>query len=535
MLCLEPLLILWVSPTLPNYEISQRIKHAEDVKLNVPGFTAELKPFQSKGVAWMYAVERGILADDVGLGKTVTSIALAALIKSQGKLGNVLIACPGGHERHWNKLLREMAPGVFEDIVIVSGIHKGRRRTRKERIDVYTFSPRIMIMNYSILRNDAAFLRQFKFGMIVLDEASAFKNHETKLFEAVSSLTVDAARVYALTATPFQKALLELHSVLRAMHIDVLGTIEDFRRNYEVIEWLEIRNRKAMQQYKRQGKDPRDAPKMYVPKSIGYQNLDEFKAKIDPVYLRREEKEVEDQLPEVRPVQTWLEPDGKFKTFYDGLVREFKNGGGLGSFTRLVQACDAPYVTTLSEDKTSPKAKELVRLLQEDFIDEKVVVFARWHRSIDVIREHLDAADISYVVYTGLQDEFERDQIKTQFIEDPSIQCFIMTTAGEMGIDGLQVAKALIAFNQLYNPQRMKQVVGRIRRLGSEHKSVLFINLMIEGSIEEKMWELLMARADLFDSIFNTDSTTTLFDDPKALQTIQAQALRELQEGLADV
>lgn len=512
--------------------MSQRIKYAENVNLTVPGFTAELKPFQAKGVAWMYAVERGILADDVGLGKTVTSIALAALVKSQNKLGNVLIVCPGGHERHWNRLLREMTPDVFEDIIIVSGIHKGRRRTRKERIDVYTFSPRIMIMNYNILRNDVDFLKQFRFGMIILDEASAFKNFETKLFEAVSSLTVDAGRVYALTATPFQKALLELHSVLRAMHIDVLGSIEDFRRNYEVIEWLEIRNRKAMQQYKRQGKDPRDAPKMYVPKSVGYQNLDDFKEKIDPVYLRREEKDVEDQLPTVRPVQTWLEAEGKFKTFYDGLVSEFKNGGGLGSFTRLVQACDAPYVTTLSEDRTSPKAKELVRLLQEDFIDEKVVVFARWHRSIDVIRDYLDEADIKYVIYTGHQDEYERDQVKTQFIEDPEIQCFIMTTAGEMGIDGLQISKALVAFNQLYNPQRMKQVVGRLRRLGSKHKSLLYINLMIEGSIEEKMWDLLMARADLFDSIFNTDSTTSLFEDNQSMQAIQAQALRELQEAL---
>lgn len=520
---------------MTNYEVSQRVKYAGDVKLTIPGFTAELMPFQNKGVAWMYAVERGILADDVGLGKTYTSIALATLVKSQGKLGNVLIACPGGHERHWNKLLRELAPGVFEDIVMVSGIHKGRRRTRKERIDIYTFSPRIMIMNYNILRNDAAFLRQFKFGMIILDEATAFKNHETKLFEAVSSLTVDSPRVYALTATPFEKALLELHSILRVLHVDVLGTIDEFRKNYEVIEWLEIRNRKAMQQLRRQGKDPNDAPKMYVPKSVGYQNLDEFKAKIDPVYLRREESEVEDQLPEVRTIQTWLEAEGKHLTFYRDLVREFKGSGGLGSFTRLVQACDAPYVTTLSDDRTSPKAVELVRLLQEDFIDEKVVVFARWHRSIEVIREYLDKAGLTYVIYTGHEDEYERNLAKQKFIDDPDIQAFIMTTAGEKGIDGLQVAKGLIAFNQLYNPQRMKQVVGRIRRLGSNHKSVAFINLMIAGSIEEKMWDLLMARADLFDTIFDTDSTTTLFEDHKAAEAIRRQVLKELQEELDDV
>ena len=152
--------------------------------------------------------------------------------------------------------------------------------------------------------------------------------------------------------------------------------------------------------------------------------------------------------------------------------QDFQIKGDFGTFTRMLQACDAPYVTTMSEDRTSPKAKELIRLLEEDFLDQKIVVFARWHRSIDVIRDHLEKAGILYVTYTGHEDEEKRNEAKQEFMHDPEIQVLIMTTAGEKGIDGLQVAKGIVAFNQLYNPQRMKQVVGRIRRLGSPHKSV---------------------------------------------------------------
>ena len=152
--------------------------------------------------------------------------------------------------------------------------------------------------------------------------------------------------------------------------------------------------------------------------------------------------------------------------------QDFQIKGDFGTFTRMLQACDAPYVTTMSEDRTSPKAKELIRLLEEDFLDQKIVVFARWHRSIDVIRDHLEKAGILYVTYTGHEDEEKRNEAKQEFMHDPEIQVLIMTTAGEKGIDGLQVAKGIVAFNQLYNPQRMKQVVGRIRRLGSPHTSV---------------------------------------------------------------
>lgn len=508
-------------------EVAQRVKYANDVKVTVPGLTAELMPFQQKGVSWMYAVKKGILADDVGLGKTYQAIAVAALIKAQGSLGNVLVVCPGGHERHWKTLFSKITPGVFEDVINVSGIQNGKRRTRSQRIDVYSFSPRVMIMNYNILRNDADFLSQFRFGMVILDEATAFKNHETKLFDAILKVTEGAPRILGLTATPFEKALIELHAIAAGLQLDIFGPIDEFKRTYELVEWLEIRRRRGT--LKNPHRRTKEHDIRYVPQHLGYRNLDDFKSVIDPIYLRREEKEVQAQLPEVRPMPIWLEQQGEQKKFYESLVRDFKTNRDFGTFTRLIQACDAPYVSTLSSDKTSPKADEMIRILTEDMIDQKAVIFARWHLSIEVISDALTKAGIKYVHFTGKQDEETRSINKQQFIDDPSVQAFVMTTAGEKGIDGLQVAQGLIAFNQLYNPQRMKQVVGRLRRLGSPHKSIVYFNLMMEDSIEEKMWELLMDRANLFDEIFDTTSTTELFDQKK-FEAAKREVLKALLE-----
>ncbi len=504
-----------------DYSVSQLVKHSDVEKIDVPGLVGELYPFQHKGVAWMHAVKRGILADDVGLGKTVQAVATAALLKHEDALGNVLIVCPGGHERHWKATIEQFFPDVFEEVVNVSGLRKGKRRTKTERYDVYAYSPRIQIINYHILRNDVDFLEQFQWGLLTFDEATAFKNHETKLFDAVKRVTEGVPRVLALTATPFEKALIELHSIVTAMQMDIFGSIDEFRQHFEVIKWLETRQRHG----------PKKGRKLFVPKHIGYQNIDEFKEQIDPIYLRRDEETVEVDLPSVRTKQLWLASTGKQKAHYQSLVRDFQKKGDYGTFTRLLQSCDAPYVTSLSEDTHSPKAEELVRLVRDDFRDEKVVVFARWHRSIDVISLHLDEVNIPYVHYTGLQDEEERSLLKEQFINDPELNVLIMTTAGEKGVDGLQVAKGIIAFNQLYNPQRMRQVVGRLRRMGSEHKSIAYFNLMMEGSIEEKMWDLLMNRAELFDEVFDTRSTTELFED-QSVESAKRQVLRELAEEL---
>ena len=61
-----------------NTDVSQKVKYADEVTVTVPGLNGTLMPFQEKGVSWLYAVERGILADDVGLGKTITALGAAA-------------------------------------------------------------------------------------------------------------------------------------------------------------------------------------------------------------------------------------------------------------------------------------------------------------------------------------------------------------------------------------------------------------------------------------------------------------------------
>lgn len=500
-----------------DLEVSERVKRAGIVSLTIPGLAKPIAPFQNKGVAWLYSVGKGILADDVGLGKSVQSLATAALVKDKGKLGNVYIGCLGGHERHWVNQINEWLPGVFEEIGVASGLIRGKRRTRRERAALYNDSPRILISNYHLLRNDIDLLEGYGFGMVILDECTAFKNVDTKLFSAVKRLTAGVPRVIGLTATPFEKALIELYAIQDVLGLELFGSLKEFQDNFETMTWLESRRNGYLQ---------------FIPKHTGYKNLSDFKAIISPHYLRREGEEVGIELPELLPPRNIvLEMSPSQSRFYKDVVRQFKEDGSLGTFTRLTQICDAPWVSTLSEDKSSPKLDELVREITQDFADYKVVVFVKWHRSLDLIGDRLDKEGIGWVPFTGKQDTDERNVNKDQFIDDPYTKVLVTTTAGEKGVDGLQVAKGIIAFNQLWNPQRMRQVVGRVRRLGSKHKVITSTNYIMADSIEEKLWELLMSRAELFDSIFDTTSTVDMFTDTSD-RAIQREALKAVKDML---
>lgn len=497
-----------------NLDVAEQVRLAEKVTVTIPGLVKPLAPYQQKGVSWLYSIRNGILADDVGLGKTVSALATAALLKDKKQLGNVYIACLGGHERHWVNQIREWLPGVFEEIGIASGIIKGRRRTRRERAALYEESPRILISNYHLLRNDIDLLEKYRWGLVILDEATVFKNYDTKLFDAVKRLTSSAHRVIGLTATPFEKNLGEFYAIQDVLGLDLFGSVADFQNNFEIITW---------ERAYRSGR--------YYPKHKGYRNLELFKEILTPYVLRREEDDVGLELPEVRTKNIYLEMAPSQLAFYKQLASEFKETSSLGTFSRLVQTCDSPWVSTLSDDQTSPKLDELIRLLDNEFLGYKVVVFARWHRTVDLIGQKLSRLGIGWLPFTGKQDTDVREDNKDKFINDPFIRVLITTTAGEKGVDGLQVAKGLIAFNQLHNPQRMRQVVGRVRRLGSPHKSILSINLMMENSVEESLYDLMMSRAELFDAIFDSTSTVDLFTDSTDKDLIK-EAIKVLKDKL---
>jgi len=136
-----------------------------------------------------------------------------------------------------------------------------------------------------------------------------------------------------------------------------------------------------------------------------------------------------------------------------------------------------------------------------------VVIFAHYLVSVDHIVDALEEDGIGVRKFVGRQrmSQAEQDEAIDAFWNDDSMQVLVGTTALERSLN-LQKSAYMIAFNQLWNPQRGTQLLGRIRRMGSEHAKVFLINLLTEDTIEERLFRLLSERMALPDFVFDEES-----------------------------
>lgn len=127
----------------------------------------------------------GILADEMGLGKTIQVIALFALLLEKKLAGPYLVIVPLSTLPNWASEFERFAPQL--PVVVYHGSGKLRPTIRskveKKKTLSGTFKTHpIILTTYDVCLHDAAFLRQFNYRYIVIDEAQRIKNFETQLF-----------------------------------------------------------------------------------------------------------------------------------------------------------------------------------------------------------------------------------------------------------------------------------------------------------------------------------------------------------------
>ncbi len=180
---------------------------------------AVLRPYQRAGVAWLEAAVAhggGVLADEMGQGKTVQAIAVLA---AHGRRPH-LVVCPTSLVGNWQREPARFAPDV--DVV---------RYTGPGRTDVLQAAGpgAVVLTSYGILRSDADRLAR-PWDVVVLDEAQQVKNPDALAARAARAL--DARLRVAMTGTPVENRLDELWSLLAFTNPGLLGSRSRFRRRF---------------------------------------------------------------------------------------------------------------------------------------------------------------------------------------------------------------------------------------------------------------------------------------------------------------
>ena len=485
-----------------------------------PDPSHRLRPFQELGVAYLYVARKGILADPVGLGKTPQALGLIQLLKSVGKPYRTIVFV-----RSYNMQLQWQSEiHKFTDLrpMVVDG-------EKSDRLSQYSSWWEVLICRYSLLLRDVKVLQQLGYDQIICDEPSdagvGIHHHSTKTAKAIKLLTKDCDRVVGLDATPIQNSLLDMYSLQDAFRMGVFGALGEFEMNYVRREPIKVKRGRS-----------------FIPatKIVGYRNMADFKTRIWPYVLRRRISEVEAELPDVQTVDIWLELSAVQRRYYNearsGLItlweanpvverdaegrvlrttvmhqgetmtlpqrsRRIKAG-----FHHLQYSCD----TTLAFDRTKPESVKLdwlVRTLTNSLNGRKVIVFAKYLVGIAHIENRLTEAGVRYCKYVGQPGMSKEEQSESVrlFWHDDNVQVLLGTSAMERGLN-LQKSAYLINFNQMWNPTRMLQLLGRIRRMGSEHSKVMVVNLLTENTIEATLQKLLRQRAAVADYVWDEDN-----------------------------
>ena len=465
------------------------IKRARSIKLIIPGFRGELHDFQRVGVGWLYVIQRGILADQCGLGKTVQALGLLQLLKSKGLLRRALILVPAASIYQWRDETRR-----FTNLSV--GIVRG---AKSERVSIHMQQWDVLIANYEVLHRDFVWFMDMQPDVVFLDESSVFKNSNTATANNVKLLTRQASRVYPMTATPIQNNLLDIHSIYEAMHLGLFGGSIAFQNRYCIVERVKI---------------PRRGKMIRVPKIMGYKRMDEFKEQAEPFFLRRRYADVGMQLPSLVVRQKWLGLTKLQQCLYDELTQKARSTYK----SRLIKDFrvnlhyiqevldDAYTYTGREEHMCSSKLDWLMDKLTGDLVGEKMVVFSRYKRTLVDFKKRLERVGIKYIEITGdIKDKQERYASQQAFNNNPEIKVCLGTTALEMSIN-LQAARFIFFIDLMWNPARIEQVVGRIRRFGSKYTACYAVMLLTSTPFEERIIRLLGRKQSLADFVFSEKS-----------------------------
>jgi SNF2 family DNA or RNA helicase len=438
---------------------------------------AALLDHQAAGLEWLKNHPHALLADDVGLGKTVTTAAYLGhladtrMIATGNRRERALLVVPAALIPQWRGELARFLPGLSVADSSQKTFANPSKNQALANLALYgSAGPDLTVVSYEYLRVRRDVLAHERFRAVVLDEASAVKGRG-KEHDAAHDVSRGAGRTLALTATPVEVDLMGTWGILRAVHAPGLPTQQEWGSRYVV--WDE-------------GYQPAYGPAI-PPKPIGLrpEGLDDLRGYMAQVALRRTAEDTGLQLPtHVGPQYEWVDLTPPQRRAYD-LAEKFN---GLLRQQRWEEACG--WV-----NGRSAKAEAAVRwLLARPDVD-KAVVYAERLDHLTLMGDLLDASRIGWVRIDGTHDKDARADAVTAFRDDPNVRVLLGSSVLQRGLN-LQHARVMLSLGSTFNPADDEQRAGRIRRIGSPHATVEHVTFVAKVPYELSKVAKVANRAD---------------------------------------
>lgn len=493
---------------------------------------ATLRPYQQAGLDWMWELHQlglgGILADDMGLGKTMQVLALLCREREQepgrsGRtsrgearpVGPTLLVCPMSVVGAWQREARAFAPHLAVHV------HHGGDRIRDESFAAGAADMDLVITTYALLARDLPVLQRVDWHRVVYDEAQHLKNAHTQVSQAARRLR--PPHRLALTGTPVENRLEDLHSLMEVVEPGLLGKAADFSEHVA-------------------------SP---ISKEADPGALARLKLVTSPFVLRRvkTDRAIIADLPEKRELTRTVTLTPEQAGLYQALVEDLKDqldtatqkqrrSVVVSTLTRLKQVCNHPahYLgdgsPMLREGHHRSGKLELVDdLLETAFADgEKVLLFTQFttfgHLLVPYWTERFG---LPVPFLHGGVAKKDRDQMVAQFQaqrDQPGLM-LLSLRAGGTGLT-LTAANHVVHLDRWWNPAVENQATDRAFRIG-QRRDVQVHKLVSAGTIEERIDTVLLDKQSLADlTIAPGEDWLAQLDDDSLLELL---SLSEEEKG----
>lgn len=419
---------------------------------------------------------------EMGTGKTLTSIAVAGRGYLNGKIQKLLVVCPSSVMSVWRNEIQEFADYEFTATVL-----EGTMNKRKEKLKQLALGKglRVAIINYEAAWRMLEELKGWKPDMIIADESQRIKNPNASQSKGMHKLGDIAKYKMILSGTPVQNSPLDVYSQYRFLDKTIFGTsYYAFRTRYVRMG--------GYQGYQ----------------IVGYINQDELIQKAHSIAYRVTKAEALD-LPEQICTMRYCNLEPNARKVYDGIMKqnymELESGEitTTNVLTRLLRMSQITGGFVNNDDGntefiSTAKLNALEEIVDDVVIDngKKLVVFARFIKEIDAIKQLLEKKNIKYSWIAGEVKMEDRGQMVKDFQENEDVKVFVaqIQTAG-LGIT-LTAADTSVFYSLDFNFANYSQALARLHRIGQKN-NVNHIHLIAKDTIDEKIMSALERKEDI--------------------------------------
>ncbi|PAX60156.1 DEAD/DEAH box helicase [Brunnivagina elsteri] len=425
---------------------------------------------------------RALLADEVGLGKTIEAGLIVSEYLARGMIQSILILTPASLVSQW-----QLELGTKFGISSITTDDDSRQQNPEE---FWTGNPHIIAsLNTAKSAKHYPLVTSRNWDLVVVDEAHHLKNRNTLNWKLVNSL--NKRFILMLTATPVQNSLVELFNLLTLLKPGLLKTEADFKREY-----VSSKNGR-------------------IPK-----NPEKLRSLMREVMIRNTRSLVDVKLPKRFATTITVTPSESEKKLYSDLseflrthsehldklsrtnllMRSGSSPNALGeSLKNLSQKLDFEELKTLakraSQIKQVEKSRTLVELLKKS--SQKTIVFTTHKATSAYLAKVFKENSIEFAEFLGDMTLKQKDAAIEAFRDNLPV-----LLASETGGEGrnIQFANAIVNYDLPWNPMKIEQRIGRIHRIG-QTQDVFIFNFCLQGSIEEYILRILHDKINMFELV----------------------------------